>query len=352
MVPVPPSLRAAGFRSRSRASLGQRPLGLLSALVDVESRRLHDYRWGPHFNERAHALELFPSLRAGDTVVMDRGCFSRELLRAAHRLGVRVLFRLRSNALGEVIEWTTRAAPSRLPPTTDVEIAGAPCRLSAYRAHGARFICLTTARGPVRQLKELYRRRWRVETFFRSLKSDLRLRNIRTTSAACFAHALDAAAILHGALVAPPPLPPPQQPPPQQPPPQQPSRPSQLSHPLRPRHPLHPPHPPLQPLLTRPPRSPRPLHAPRSPRLPPSSPSQQQRSPPLQPRLRPPPTPQARPRPRSQPPRSMRRRSASWPGLRQAMADFMGCTYERSLGLAGARRALCRLFGVPCARSH
>jgi len=152
MVPVPPSLRAAGFRSRSRASLGQRPLGLLSALVDVESRRLHDYRWGPHFNERAHALELFPSLRAGDTVVMDRGYFSRELLRAAHRLGVRVLLRLRSNALGEVIEWTTRAAPSRLPPTTDVEIAGVPCRLSAYRAHGTRFLCLATARGPVWQL--------------------------------------------------------------------------------------------------------------------------------------------------------------------------------------------------------
>lgn len=175
-------------------------MGLLSALVDIETRRLHDYRWSTHFNERTHALELFRSLRPGDAVVMDRGYFSRELLKTADRLGVKVLFRLKRDAIRQVTAWTKGASGRRLPRTRHLDIAGVPCRLFCFRACGTRFLCLTTMNKPVNQLRDTYRLRWRVETFFRSLKSNLHFRNLRTTSAECFAHILDITTVLYNTL--------------------------------------------------------------------------------------------------------------------------------------------------------
>ena len=52
---------------------------MLSALVDVKTKLCHDFVMTKHFNERAAALVLAQHLIPGDTMVFDRGYYSKHL---------------------------------------------------------------------------------------------------------------------------------------------------------------------------------------------------------------------------------------------------------------------------------
>lgn len=204
-VPLPPSLKREGFRVHQHVTRrGQgRPMGLLSCLVDVETRQVLDYRWGAEHNERVHAHELFASMRRGDTVVMDRGYYSAALVRRAHALGVLTLFRMKRTGNKHVVKWLRdRVVRERTRNNVwSVEINGVPARLFSYRARGTVFLCLTTSPRPVTDLKRAYRKRWAVETSFRTLKTNVGMRNMRTTSSVVARHYIDIALTLYALSV-------------------------------------------------------------------------------------------------------------------------------------------------------
>jgi hypothetical protein len=205
VVHVPRCFERDGYSTyhRFQGREGSRPIGLLSCLVDVETREVVAYKWGERRNERAHAAELFRRVDPGSLIIMDRGYFSEHLLCTADSLGIKVLFRVRSNANGQIRNFTSQrfvAGSRRRRRCTDVEIGGVHARLFQYRAQGTTFTCLTTSRLALQHLAELYRKRWSVETFFRSWKGVLRFKHRvshDTTSPLVFKHALDCSMILY-----------------------------------------------------------------------------------------------------------------------------------------------------------
>lgn len=202
VVHVPDGFRAQGFNAyhRNRTS---RPIGLLSALVDVETRQLVNYEWGKVRNERAHALCLFRQLGRGDTVIMDRGYFSRPLLQEANRLQIKVLFRVKHKACREVMECIDRIERTRSRFAKIAHVGNVRVRIFSFRARGSSFHCLTNDnKRSTRDMQDLYAKRWSVESFFRSLKTGMHLRewvSIQTTSPVVFKHILDCA-LLHYAV--------------------------------------------------------------------------------------------------------------------------------------------------------
>lgn len=212
VVYVPRSFQRYGYRSYHRREVqpdrrGARPIGLLSCLVDVETRELVAYKWGEKRSERVHAAELFQSVGSGNLVVMDRGYFSQQLLSIADAAGIKVLFRLRSNANKETKQFISSqpvAGSRRRRTSKTVDVAGVRARLFQYRAQQTVFTCLTTSRRTTRQLMELYRKRWSVESWFRSWKGGLRFKHRvshNTTSPTVFRHALDCSMIYYELMV-------------------------------------------------------------------------------------------------------------------------------------------------------
>lgn len=85
---LPPS-----FASTRHKQKGSNCLGLLSVLIDVNTKQPVEWRWGGK-NERNHALSIIRFLRRGDVIIMDRGYFSKQLLQQAALHGLKVLFRV------------------------------------------------------------------------------------------------------------------------------------------------------------------------------------------------------------------------------------------------------------------
>lgn len=203
VVKLPPALRQQGFQEYHRRPVmadraSANPIALLSALVDVNTREIVDFRWSEKRNERTHADELFLSAKPGDIVIMDRGYFSKHLLRLADALGIRVLFRMAKRACVEVVKFLQR--PRRQMSIREAEVDRVRCRLVHFRACGSAFTCLTTARMTAREVADAYRKRWAVETWFRSMKSDLHVKRFRTTSSAVFLHLLEAAMLAYSLI--------------------------------------------------------------------------------------------------------------------------------------------------------
>lgn len=193
-VHVPQRLRRDGFVTNWHDQRCARPLGLLSCLADVATRRVLDYRWTPQLDERQHAKQLMASLPRGSLLIADRGYYSAELARCAVRQGIHLLFRVRKNATGEIQRWVRAGARGEL----RVSLGRCFGKVIHFRANGSDFFCLTDlTHVPGATLADLYKTRWQVETLFRCIKSTLYLRNLRVSSAAKFAHYVDATMLGH-----------------------------------------------------------------------------------------------------------------------------------------------------------
>lgn len=197
---VPPALVKEGYAS-CRAQTKQQgrdtlhPHALLTCILDVHSHMPIAYSLTRSFNERAALIDLLPQCRQGDVLVCDRGYYSLDLLQACAARGVRLLLRVRKNASGEVLNWLQRAPYPRTAVTT---AGGIPIRLFKYRAQGTLFLCMTTCTDvPLAKLKEWYRLRWSVETWFRTLKSGLHMKAIRCGSSHTLQHHLHARVLLY-----------------------------------------------------------------------------------------------------------------------------------------------------------
>jgi hypothetical protein len=143
-------------------------------------------------NERDHLRSLLPELPAGALVVADALFIGFDLLRQMDRRGLRFLVRVGANVRllrrlgfvqenrGTVYLWPN-AAHRHHPPLV--------LRLIRFKTErGARACLITNVLDPA-QLSEtdatvLYRMRWGVEVFYRSLKQTLERRKMRSASAA------------------------------------------------------------------------------------------------------------------------------------------------------------------------
>ncbi|CBN80318.1 EsV-1-170 [Ectocarpus siliculosus] len=174
-VHVHPSFIGAGYMTRTNNKPvprpAKRPLVMLSSMVDVKTKACVDFELTKHFNERKAATEMLRGVRKGDTLVFDRGYYSKNLLRSVHDSHAFGVWRLKIDAFKG-----TRSFFNSCRTEAACLILGIEARLLKYFIDGKTYVCLTNDPSLSRRdIKTMYASRWRVEESFKRLKSNLRL---------------------------------------------------------------------------------------------------------------------------------------------------------------------------------
>ena len=73
------------------------PCGLLTALLDVESDMIVNLDFSENCDERAALARLLDHVKAGDTVIVDRGFYSDEVAKLMSDQGIKFVFRAKKN---------------------------------------------------------------------------------------------------------------------------------------------------------------------------------------------------------------------------------------------------------------
>ena len=219
-VRVPPHFAKHGFRSfLSSSSAPSSPLtSTLTALVDVHTKEPFDWIWTKHFDEWKAALELLQHVPRGSTILCDRGYFSAAFVRQVYDLGLQLVARIKrkpNKELGDLVQAMGPNTMKFVPHTSSIQ---RPVTLCRYDIGDQAYYCLIVSRGygvlrrlshgqahrPGRRtraesesaisahdIRRLYHKRWQVETFFKTLKSTLKLTDVRTTHPTVFEHEID-----------------------------------------------------------------------------------------------------------------------------------------------------------------
>lgn len=91
---IPPSFKKCGFKSRTNdkpvSRPAKRPVGMLSSLLNVRTQTCYYSIISSHFDERKSAIEHMKVLNKGDTMIFERGYFSKMLVHAANEKGIKV----------------------------------------------------------------------------------------------------------------------------------------------------------------------------------------------------------------------------------------------------------------------
>lgn len=149
-VHVHPSFLNSGYKTRTSDQPvprpAKRPLVMLSSMVDTR-----------HFNERKAAVSMLRSVHQGDTLVFDRGYYSRGLLRNVHDSKAFGVWRLKINAFKGTRSffnsWRTEAT---------CIISGVKARLVKCFIDGKTYVCLTNDHSLSRaDVKSMYASRWK-----------------------------------------------------------------------------------------------------------------------------------------------------------------------------------------------
>ncbi|CAM9400583.1 unnamed protein product, partial [Sphacelaria rigidula] len=195
-VHVHPSFIGAGYKTRTNDKPvprpAKRPLVMLSSMVDVNSRACVDFELTKHFNERRAAASMLRSVRKADTLVFDRGYYSKALLRSVNDSRAFGVKRVEINAFRGTRSffnsWKTEAT---------CLIPGVKARLLKYFINGKTYVCLTDDPSLSRKdVKAMYATRWRVEESFKRLKSNIKLEKAHARTPALYIQEVEATVLL------------------------------------------------------------------------------------------------------------------------------------------------------------
>eukprot|EP00953_Heterococcus_sp_UTEX-ZZ885_P010538 6156-Heterococcus_DN1.PRE.15 len=177
-VHVHPSFVKHGYRSRTNSQSvsrpAVRPIAMLSSMLNVHTRTAYDTIVSSHFNERTSALQHMTIANAGDTLIFDRGYYSKEMLAKGTDLDLKLLFRVKCDACLPIKLFynsyhTSQRACIRL------NDKAYTLYMYKYFIDGRKYICVTNYKSTPCRVRKQYSLRWRVETSFRRLKTDLNL---------------------------------------------------------------------------------------------------------------------------------------------------------------------------------
>ena len=156
----------------------KRPLAMLSALVGLDSDTIVDYQITKHFNERECVKPLIETLPTNSVVVLDRGYYSSSILNTFYQTGVSCVMRLKRTANAVVSNFYKSRKTDEIANILHEE-KFLKLRLLKYSLNGHVYIMGTTLlSSSLNQIKNLYKRRWRIEVCFKRLKSHLHLNHV------------------------------------------------------------------------------------------------------------------------------------------------------------------------------
>lgn len=199
-VHVHPSFKKFEYKTRtndkpvSRPAI--RPIAMLSSMLDVESQTCFDAIITKHFNERVSAMHHLKCAKSGDTLLFDRGYFSTKLLTEADKVNVKVVFRLKRTALKCVQSFYNGCETKRNIFIVNSDESRTKAYLYKYFIDGKKYICLTNFETNSNTVRKLYAKRWKVETSFRRLKTDLNLEVCHSMTDSGFVQEVEARILL------------------------------------------------------------------------------------------------------------------------------------------------------------
>lgn len=154
---------------------------LISSLYDIERKMVINYNLFKEHNERAALMEQINYLKPNDILIMDRGYFSKKLLFDLNSKGIKVLFRMKTNSL-LVTEMLDKGQTSMIT-TIIYDKEKIKFRIMTYKIDDKDYFLGTTIMNKtISYFKDLYWKRWRIETNFRESKYLLSLNNIQSKS--------------------------------------------------------------------------------------------------------------------------------------------------------------------------
>ncbi|CAN0420281.1 unnamed protein product, partial [Pylaiella littoralis] len=195
-VHVHPSFIGAGCKTRTNDKPvpcpAKRPLVMLSSMIHVKPKVCIDFELTKHFNERKAAISMLRSVRKGDTLLFDRGYYSKDLLRSVHDSRAVGVWRFKVNAL-KGIKYFFNSCHME----STCLVLGVEARLLKYFIGGKTYVCLTNDPSLSRRdIKTMYASRWRVEESFKRLKSNLKLEKAHAKTPALYIQEVEARVLL------------------------------------------------------------------------------------------------------------------------------------------------------------
>ena len=167
------------------------PMGLLSAIYDVNTKVIVALDFSEHYDERSALKRMTTYVKAGDILVMDRGYFSEDLVALLYSQGIRFVFRMKDKvgtkkfkSIGNNIYRTTKHTP---------------VVITKYNAGGTLFRVLHSMKISATQAKNIYKQRWDIEEVFKTLKCTIRMNasHLRTHAKTTFKKQMWVCACMH-----------------------------------------------------------------------------------------------------------------------------------------------------------
>eukprot|EP00953_Heterococcus_sp_UTEX-ZZ885_P008849 5265-Heterococcus_DN1.PRE.1 len=169
---------------------------MLSSMFDVDSNVCYDSICSTHFNERTSAKQHVDASQAGDTLIFDRGYYSKNLLEYSSHKGVQTLFRLKCDAFKLAKLFFNSSATYKPFNYCNDDGNFSTAYLYKYTIDGKVYMCVTNYQSTCKAIKALYAKRWKVETGFRRLKTNLHLENRHSMSLKLFVQQIQATILL------------------------------------------------------------------------------------------------------------------------------------------------------------
>jgi len=101
-VPVPYGFKKIGYKTQTCDKVirrpAKKPLAMLSALTGLQTDTIVNYTVTKHFNERKCVYSLIENLTSVDTVILDRGYYSKKLYSLFIEKNIKCIMRLKKDA--------------------------------------------------------------------------------------------------------------------------------------------------------------------------------------------------------------------------------------------------------------
>lgn len=152
----------------------------VSSLYDVNNEILINLNLRNLYDERTQLIEQLQYVKIGDTLIMDKGYFSWDLVKELHSRGINYLFRSKDNLL--ILRFLENEEEKKIilcyNDGTRISI-----KVVKYIVEGSLFYMFTSlTEFSIDNIKMLYHKRWNVETNFRDLKHNLSLIELKSRS--------------------------------------------------------------------------------------------------------------------------------------------------------------------------
>lgn len=157
---------------------------LISGIYDIYNDTIVNLKLYPEKNERNAYIEQYDYLQKDDIIIHDRGYYSDEFLYKLYSINVNPIFRMKKNHI-IVSKFIDEQLCDKIYVIQNKHTNNTPIklRLIKYTVNGSKFILGTTILDKcftIDIFKQLYKDRWNIETYFRSIKYDLSFRNFHS----------------------------------------------------------------------------------------------------------------------------------------------------------------------------